>query len=351
MAERHEIISCHEKYLLALVHFGTLHHLGISKWSDPCLYTEHEQKMRINFSEMRRRTEAITEQGLSLLNVGTESDSIIRDVVRDFLSGYEISPASVMAMVSAEATGTSPARAMSVASAVQFVETAAKMHRVIYDSGMNSEAGGNGFDKLVILAGDLLMAESTRIIALYGSPTTMAILGTGLTHLLEYYSWFSPSISVNGAAKGFDILLQRERSGTVKFVGDAAIVGGLTGRLDRSLVDHYRHLAESFAIAYYLQEQAQKIDRLLQNGATLEFGLDAINVPLIYAFCSCSSAPASTIVSEMESGDVASVIRAMSRYRVIDCALETSARYLHDVHQRLEQIRAINREPLFSIFL
>ncbi len=135
---------------------------------------------------LKQQTGHIISYASELVTQQTIPEPAVRGIIIDFLKTFDIEISSVMALSSAKAMGIPHDRAMNVASAVLFVRTASMLHNLVNEPDLvGAAAATRSIDKLLILAGDLLIAQATELIADYGTPFSVVRLGHGFVRLLE----------------------------------------------------------------------------------------------------------------------------------------------------------------------
>ncbi|MCF2136916.1 MAG: hypothetical protein K9W43_06680 [Candidatus Thorarchaeota archaeon] len=306
------------------------------------MHTEIEFRNLLNCSTLHQKTDDVVSFATGLINARSTTEPLIRGVIIDFLKAYDIEISSVMALVSAEAMGVLPTRALNVASAVLFVRTASLLHDVINEPESVSTIGGSrGLDKLLILAGDLLLAEATRIMADHGTHQSMVHLGNGLIQLLRLSARLLSLSTSDDLMDQLEHILKSPQFGVTSFVGEAAIVGALLNEQRAINIDMLRSFATAFGGAFQLVRQASNLELMVKSSARdfpLAFRIGELIYPLAHALGFCSSDEVETMVSSLVHGNVRMFSEIALRLNLIERTRTEANEYLDEASFVLPQV-------------
>ncbi|MHA1771810.1 MAG: hypothetical protein ACTSYL_07755 [Candidatus Thorarchaeota archaeon] len=299
------------------------------------MHTKIEFRNLLNCTTLQQKTDDVVSYASGLINARSTSEPLVRGIIIDFLKSYDIEISSVMTLVSAEAMGVSHTRALNVASAVLFVRTASILHDFVNEpESISSISGSRGLDKLMILAGDLLLAEATRIMADHGTHQSMVHLGNGLVHLLKSSARLLSLSTSKDLINQLELFLKSPILGVASFIGEAAVVGALLDEHSTIDIEMLHSFAASFGVAFQLMTQVSNLELMIQSsthGTPLAFRVGELIYPLAYALGFCSSAEMVTMVSSLVHGHVSTFSEIAERLNIIERTRTEANKFLDEV--------------------
>ncbi len=211
------------------------------------------QDVRLNISILRTRSRAISQHALSLLETSGHLGTGLYGVARDFLTIRPVEPSSIVALFSCELAGGADEHCLDVGTTALLVRTAVDLHRMAEEQSMPSDGD---LTSLVILAGDLMLSEATRIMGRLRSPVGLVLLGEGLRHLVRAGARGEACDATTDNDSVFPYGGHNE-SGILAFAGSCAVSGALVAGWALPLAQQMRPFGRSFAQAIRLTQLSE----------------------------------------------------------------------------------------------
>ena len=295
-------------------------------------------------ADLKHKIQLLNQELEKYINTEQIEPAQLRDAAYHLLLAGGKRMRSLIVLLSCEAVGGDIQKALPIAVATEFLQTASLIHDDIIDDDAMRRGVGTVHrvygDKIALLAGDLLIAWGVKIIGEHGTPEILRHIGTGGMQLCEGEAEdliMSIANTENLNASRYLRLVGRK---TASFLRNAALVGTIIGEAPPDQRDALVQYAEMLGYAFQLRDDILDVQSSQSvSGKTVHSDLrwQRCNYPLIHALEVSSESERAKGLSALEVGNLDFVLDLIDRTKAIEHAEALARDYVHRAKRALDK--------------
>jgi len=306
--------------------------------------------------ELHYRLVAVDEEIDRVFEVERGEPEILYETAQHLLQAGGKRIRSLLVILSCEAVGGKMEHALPFAVATEFVQTASLIHDDVVDEddirrGVESTHKKYG-NRMAIIAGDLLIAIGTKLVAKYTSPELLGVLAdSGIkmcegeaSDILMYVT--TPEALTEEAY--FDVIKRK----TVSFMRAATKMGGMVGSATVEQLEQLDAFGEQMGFAFQIRDDILDViagTRTTGKSALSDLKGTKANYVLIYALTKSSESDVKKCNSFLKQGEIAFALELIKRTDAVNHASEVAQEYAERAKSLIRNKGFLNEDLLILL--
>ncbi len=295
----------------------------------------------LSYEPFRKRIEMVNSGIEDILSSKAGHSEILYEAAAYLLraGGKRLRP--LLTILSCEATGGTAESALPYAIATEFIQTASLIHDDIID-GSDRRRGVPSVHKkyglrVAILAADLLIALSIKIVSERGKPEVIVHLGKCGIQMVEGEATDMlidlGRIDIDSQNQYFKMI----ESKTVSFIREVARLGGIVSDASEDHIEQLGKYGELIGYAFQIRDDIiDFIDSSTGKVTHIDLLKKRYNYPIILALETLSIEERKAIIDEITEGNLESAVNLIDKTDALSKANEVASDYIEQAKKLVE---------------
>jgi geranylgeranyl pyrophosphate synthase len=305
---------------------------------------------------IRERLKLIDDEIENFLGKGSGEPKILYETASYLLRAGGKRLRSLLVVLSCEAVGGTPSKAIPFAVATEFAQTASLIHDDVIDEdslrrGVQSTHEKFG-QKMAILAGDLLIAQAIKMIGKHATPEILLEVADGGIRMCEGEAADMLMQASNPEEMTKDSYLAMIEKKTVSFIRTATNMGASVGGGTSSQCQALMEYGENLGYAFQIRDDVLNIISSKEvTGKSVHSDLlsQKCSYALVHALDACSELEREKCLSLLSKGDTAYALELIHQTKAIPHAIRLAEEYVSKAKAALENHEFSNENILKMI--
>jgi len=306
--------------------------------------------------ELHHRLVAVDEEIDRVFEVERGEPEILYETAQHLLQAGGKRIRSLLVILSCEAVGGTLEQALPFAVATEFVQTASLIHDDVVDEddirrGVESTHKKYG-NRMAIIAGDLLIAIGTKLVAKYTSPELLTVLADSGIKMCEgeasdMLMYFTTPEAITEEAY-FDVIRRK----TVSFMRAATKMGGMVGSATPEQLEILDSIGEQMGYAFQIRDDILDViasSKTIGKSALSDLKGTKANYVLIHALGKSSEADVKKCNALLREGDIEYAIELIKRTDAVSYASTLAKEYAEKAKNLIRDKGFLNEDLLIQL--
>lgn len=284
--------------------------------------------------ELHNRLVAVDEEVDRVFDTERGEPEILYETAEHLIQAGGKRIRSLLVILSCEAVGGTMKQALPFAVATEFVQTASLIHDDVVDEddirrGVESTHKKYG-NRMAIIAGDLLIAIGTKLVAKYTSPELLSVLADSGIKMCEgeasdMLMYLTTSEAITEEAY-FDVIKRK----TVSFMRAATKMGGMIGSATPEQLEILDAFGEQMGYAFQIRDDILDVissANTIGKSALSDLKGTKANYVLIHALSKSTNAEVEKCNSLLREGDIEYALELIKRTDAVNHASKLAREY------------------------